>query len=142
MQKIILIILIVISFNKNVFSKTIIAKNKNQNDFKNYICKQKNLPLGISYKIDNKFIELELIFQKEIKQFKIQDIRGIDGVTITDAPELKVKDVKSREKELIRIQYTRESGLGYLVLEVVGSVRGIRKIQIISISIGELSQEQ
>ncbi len=136
------IILLCLVLGSNAFStvnrkKTVIPKG-----FKQYICKQKNLPLEMNYRVTDKLVEIEIHFQKEIKQFMVQNIRGIDGVTVVALPKFQAKDVISRQKEYLKVEYSKEEGLGYVVLELGGQLKGMSKLQILSISIGELSQEQ
>jgi hypothetical protein len=142
MLKTSLFILLVSFISHDSLSKTKVINKKNQKEFKEYFCKQKTLPIEVNYLLNDKFIELELSFQKEIKQFKILSIRGIDGLTITNPPRFEFKDVKPRQKDLTRIDYNKDEGLGYIVIEFVGQVHGLQKIQVISISVGELSPAQ
>lgn len=138
----VIIIFFCIILGSNAFSavngkKTVIPKG-----FKQYICKQKNLPLEMNYRVTDKFIEIEIQFQKEMKQFVVQNVRGIDGIKVFNLPKFQAKDVIPRQKEYLQVEYSKEEGLGHVVLELGGQVKGFNKVQILSISVGELSQEQ
>jgi hypothetical protein len=136
------IILLCLIMGFNAFSTVNRKKAGIPKGFKHYICKQKNLPLEMNYRVTDKFVEIEIHFQKEIKQFMVQNVRGIDGVTVMNFQKLQAKDVISRQKEYMKVEYSKEEGLGYVVVELGGQVKGLNKVQILSISVGELSQEQ
>lgn len=125
-----------------VFAREKVVLKSIKKNYKEYICKQKNLPIEINYQINDRTIEVELSFQKEIQQFKVQSVRGIDGVTVNEMIESFAKDMKPRQKQVLSIQYLKTSGMGMVVIELAGMVNGLKKIQIISISIGNLTQEQ
>lgn len=137
-----LLLIGIIFFSNLTFSKGIVISKSMKKNYKEYICKQKNLPIEINYLVNDRQIEVDLTFQKEIQQFRVQSIRGIDGVIVSDFQETSPKDVKPRQKQQINIQYSKTPGMGGAVMELSGIVNGLKKIQIISISVGDLSEEQ
>ena len=113
-----------ISFAKNKKKKVL---SKGTQSFKSFECKQKTLPIDMKYSVTENEVDLEIQFQDDLSDFQLVNVRGIDGVTVsnfqTESPRNKLKF----SKESYHIEYSKADGLGYVVLEANANRNG--KIQ-------------
>jgi hypothetical protein len=142
-MKYLVILLIVfqsnISFAKNKKNKVL---SKGAQSFKSFECKQKTLPIDMKYSVTENEVDLEIQFQDDLSDFQLVNVRGIDGVTVsnfqTEVPRNKLKF----SKDTYHIEYSKAVGLGYVVIEANASRDGKIQKQLMSIPIGTLSEAQ
>jgi hypothetical protein len=143
MKKIIIILLslsLLPSFAASAKNKKVISKGEQK--FSQYQCNQKVLPLQIEYQVFNDSILVKLKAQAEIKGYQVEKARGVDGLIVTDFVKSPAKDLAAQATDSVEFSYTKPEGRSYFVLDVVALINGKKRMQVISIPIGERSQAQ
>jgi hypothetical protein len=107
-----------------------------------YSCAQKSLPLSVQYQVYSDSVAVELKTEAALKAYQIKSARGVDGLKVLDFQKIAAKDVPLEFKDELEYQITKPEGRSFFVLEVQALVAGKKRLQIISIPIGELSDKQ
>lgn len=117
-------------------------KSEGKAQYHDYVCKAKILPISVRYIVGDSTIKVDLTFEKDLKGFQVFDARGIDGLEVYNFSKSTPKDVLGKNKESFEYEYSKTTGLAYLVLEVKAKINGISRIQMMTIPVGEQSREQ
>lgn len=104
--------------------------------------KSVQLPVDVTYQINEDSVQVNMSFQKDIKKFSIANVKGTDGMKVANFNKAAPKDVRKLSTEIHEFIYTKSPGLSYMVLELKGTVDGIPRTQMVSIPLGKQSQEQ
>ena len=116
--------------------------NAGSMSFQNLPCKQKILPLKVDYKEENDRVFIKFTAEKDIKDFEVKELQGLDGLkaSLEDKPEK--KDLLMSEVLDLDVPVTHGEGLFYINVTVSGIVNGLVKNQSIVVPVGKLSPEQ
>ncbi|MES2528698.1 MAG: hypothetical protein V4598_16560 [Bdellovibrionota bacterium] len=123
-------------------SKKKTAAIKKQNVFKNLECKQKILPLRIDYKLSDRDVEVVITGEKDIQDFQVTSVVGLDGVKIIEADKIDSQLLKKNSKATLVVEFDAPIGLSYISMNLKGTVNKVVKNQVFAIPVGELSSKQ
>lgn len=107
-----------------------------------YQCKQKSLPLKISYLEKPGMIDLYVHFEQDLKKFQVLSVKGIDGVDVLSSVSDTAHDFLKLSNKNFQVKYKKSPGLGYVVFELKALFNGSSKVQMISIPVGEMTAAQ
>jgi hypothetical protein len=110
--------------------------------YEKYACNEKNLPILVKYNISDRLVKVEIEFAKELQDYQVQVVRGLDGLTVSNFAKQASKNVLKSEKDAFEVGYNKPDGLSYLVLEVRGKLNNLSRVEMIAIPVGKLSDNQ
>ncbi len=105
-------------------------------------CKQKIVPVKTEYTMKDGKMSVKYTAESAIKQFRIGDIRGLDGLEVSTKPAPETKDLKAGESVDVEINFVAPEGRSFLVTDIQGNVGSQDKFQSLVIPVGELSESQ
>lgn len=106
------------------------------------ICKQKIVPVKTEYTNNAGSTVVTYTAERDIKDFAVEEVRGIDGLSVTKKVSISPRDLKKDEKVSLTINYSKPDGQVFLVTDISASVNEQTKYQTLAIPVGELSSEQ
>lgn len=110
--------------------------------YSNVVCKQKYIPMKIEQSLNSHLLTVKFSAQRKIDQFIIQNVRGIEGVTVTKFQEQNRADIQSGEVLTSAVELSDFNGLAYVVFDVAITLDGVVSGHSIPIAVGKLSAEQ
>jgi hypothetical protein len=92
-------------------------------------------PVEISAEVTPTHARLSLRFEANTEQATVT-VSGLDGLTITQAPEAAPRKYGQGEVSQVDVDYTGESGT--LVINVSGTFNGANKSRVVTFAVGEV----
>ena len=105
-------------------------------------CKQKIMPVKIEYEIQGGQAMIKITSEQDIKNFKVKNIHGIDGLAISNTEKPTILDLEKNQSVNLLVNFTKPEGLAYIVAQIEGEVDSGIKWQILTIPVGKLTKEQ
>ena len=124
-----IILLTILLFTQAAFSKVL-------------ICKQKLIPVITEYKISGNKMIVKYTAERSLKNFKISDVRGLDGLVINSKATFETLNLKKGQTVSIEVEFTKPEGEAFLVTDIEASINAKSKMQSLAIPVGQLSEKQ
>lgn len=118
-----------------------IASAKDQK-YSNVVCKQKYIPMKIEQSLDAHLLSVKFTAQRNIDQFSIKNVRGIQGVKVTKFQEQNQSNIESGEVLTSAVELSDFKGLAYVVFDVSITLEGVVSGHSIPVPVGTISAIQ
>lgn len=146
-MKLIIIIALFITFIAQSFAGGPVTKKLPKEKFvaqryNKVICNQKYIPMKIEQSLSAHSLTVKFTAQRSIDQFKILNVRGIEGVKVTKFQEQNVTDLSRGETLSSLVELSDFSGLVYVVFDVEIILNGVKTGHSIPIAVGTLTEAQ
>lgn len=125
-----------------VVTKKMTNKNFVAQKYNKVICNQKYIPMKIEQSLNAHSLTVKFSAQRSIDQFKILNVRGIEGVKVTKFQEQNVTDLTRGESVSSLVELSDFSGLVYVVFDVEIVLNGTKTGHSIPIAVGSLTEAQ
>lgn len=127
-------------YAKDVYTKKI-AKIKSLKATR-VMCNQKSIPMKVEQTISSNLLTVNFTAEKKIEKFSLQNVRGLDGVTVSKFQELLNQKLERGESIESSVEIDNINGLVYVIFDVAITVNGINTMHSIPVAVGSLSEEQ
>ncbi len=123
------IIVILALFTQTAFAKVL-------------ICKQKLLPVKTEYTLSADQAVVKLTAEKDLEDFEIVDVHGIDGLEVISKNEVAIQDLSKGQSITLTVKFTKPSGQSFLVTDIRAKTNAKTKAQSLPIPVGNETAEQ
>lgn len=110
--------------------------------YSNHSCKQKDIPFTVTKSENGNSVGLKLTTLKEVESLSLQNVRGLDGLSVLEFTTVNKSVVKKGEHSDITVKLSPFSGLVYLVLDIKYKVHGVVKSRSLTLPMGTISKDQ
>ncbi len=128
-------------------SKTIIkgrgiAKPARPVKYSRILCNQKSIPMKVEQSLDGLLLTVNFTAQKDLEQFSLKNVRGIDGIEISKFQELLNQKLKAGEIIESSVELSEFTGLVYVVFDISMTINGVTTEHSIPVGVGAISTSQ
>jgi len=142
-MKSILYFFMIIFFSTNVYARGAkLKKEFKAPEYSKVLCQQKYIPMTVEQTLNSHLLSVSFTAQRKIDQFKILNVRGLEGVSIMKFQEQNVSDIQSGDVLTSDVELSPYNGLVYVVFDVSIKVDGVLASHSIPVPVGTLSAVQ
>jgi hypothetical protein len=131
-----------IAASKTIIKGRGVAKPVRPIKYSRILCNQKSIPMKVEQSLDGLLLTVNFTAQKDLEQFSLKNVRGIDGIEISKFQELLNQKLKSGEMIESSVELSEFTGLVYVVFDVSLTINGVTTEHSIPVGVGGMSTKQ